>query len=434
MKFRVSRFWKILLLLSLVLGIVLRLIWTEDMEWKEDEYYNFIQSQLIGATKPWPWIGMPSGVYLANPGMSIWIFVWLARIFRATDPIELAHAVQIFALLGIILVLVFAFRFVKRSEREAWFWTFSIAMVNPFAVFYQRKLWPEPLLPAFSMLMLMGFWRRNFFWGAFVWGFFGAILGQIHMGGFFMAFALFLWTVLFNQRSVPLKVPSWKGWFAGSVVGALPLIPWALYLLRHPTGHPVSSGMGEALQFKFWVFWITDPLGLTLSNPLGLLRGNSIFSQISDFIRYPVIAGHATYLCAIAHVVVLVTGVWIIGSGLWRKPKRTESTLPQSSALWGFGGFMTVTGVNIRRYYMAASFPFEFLWLVKLALTDPRHARKLLLTLWAGELLISACFVGYVHVHDGATQGDYGEAYRIQRDRHRAQNGESWPDLKLLRD
>jgi hypothetical protein len=425
---KLSRFWKIFLLTSLILGVVLRLIWTEDMEWKEDEYYNFIQSQLIGTTKPWPWVGMPSGVYLANPGMSIWIFVWIARLFRATDPIALAHAVQLFSLAGIVLILVFALRFVTESEREPWLWTFCLSMVNPFSVFYQRKLWPEPCLPVFCMLMWMGFWRRERFWGAFVWGLVGAILGQIHMAGFFMALGLLLWTVISKSRF------DWKGWLAGSVLGSLTLLPWLIYLTQHPTGHDVSSGWGEAVQLKFWVFWVTDALGLTLSNPLGLLRGNSIFTQISDFIRYPVVQDHATYLCGIAHLAVLVTGVWIIVRGYLLPKPKSASDLPEKSMLLGFGPLMTLTGINIRRYYMAASFPFEILWLAKLALADSRFGRRCLMTLWAAQLLISACFVGYVHVHDGSTQGDYGEAYRIQRDRHRAQNGESWPDLKLLRD
>jgi len=37
----------------------------------------------------------------------------------------------------------------------------------------------------------------------------------------------------------------------------------------------------------------TDPLGLHLGNPLGLLLCSSLWSQ-SDFVCYPVLNGHAT--------------------------------------------------------------------------------------------------------------------------------------------
>jgi hypothetical protein len=84
---------------------------------------------------------------------------------------------------------------------------------------------------------------------------------------------------------------------------------------------------------------------------------------------------------------------------------------------------------------MRVSFPFEQIWLVRLALShnpNRQAGRVVLVLLWVGQLLISAHFIGYIHVNQGSLQGDYGEAYHVVRDRHRAQTGESWPDLKLI--
>ena len=47
------------------------MLYVQDMEYKEDEEYDFLQSQV----KAWPSIGMPSGVYVPNPGIASGCFV-----------------------------------------------------------------------------------------------------------------------------------------------------------------------------------------------------------------------------------------------------------------------------------------------------------------------------------------------------------------------
>jgi hypothetical protein len=422
-----TRGWKAFLLFSFIAGLFLRTLYVRDMEYKEDERYDFTQSQVIGNTAPWPTYGIASGVYIVNPGMSIWVFAVLAKISGATTPTELARALQVFSWLGVCLVLVFAFFFIeKHEERVPWFWVFSLAMVNPMAILYQRKLWPEPFLPFFSMLFLMGWYRRERWTWAFVWGLVGAILGQIHMSGFFYAGALFLWTAFFGRSNS--QRPHWKSWFLGSVIGSLPLIPWAIYVLQHPTPHAINPGWGEALQFKYWDFWIGDAFGLHLGNALGIYIGDSQIEQLSDFIRYPIIAGQATYLVAVAHLAIIGCVIWTLLQfarwvsqevrGGWSNFKRdivgveSPSIFAKNSALLGSGILMTLTNVNIRRYYMMVTFPFEQFWISSFALK--RHGGKIMLAvLWTAQLLISAHFVGYIHVNQGSPKGDYGDAYHV---------------------
>lgn len=426
MKLKLTRGWFLFLSFAFFAGIVLRLIFVQDMEYKEDEEYNFNQTQFIGHTQPWPWYGIPSGVYIVNPGMSIWVFTLLAKLFGIHSPTSLAHAVQLFALGGMALILPFALKWIHtEDERKTWLWALALALVNPFLVLYQRKLWPEPFLPFFTMLTFMGWWKRRDRSGAFLWGLFGAFVGQVHMSGFFLAAALFLWSIFFDKALAAPQTSriQWKYWFLGSCMGALPLIPWFLYILQNPVNHAITSGWSEAAQLKYWVFWFTDPLGLHLGNPLGLLRGPSHWDQISDFVRYPLLNGQATYLVGLAHFGAVIAAVLIFGKAfvsIWKSRRQIKSLLIgtesqtafiQSSALFGCGILMTLTGVMIRRYYMAVTFPLEFICLVRMADLRSRLGHILLITLWICELFISANFVGYIHVNQGSTSGDYGPAY-----------------------
>lgn len=433
-------------MLAAIAGLLLRTLFLEDMEWKEDEHYNFIVTQLVGRTDPWPWVGMPSGVFIPNPGMSVWVFVWLARLVGAEDPVSLMRALAVLSWIGICLIVPFARSCLKRAEdRETWLWAFALAMVNPFAIYYQRKLWPEPFFPLFSMLFLWGWWERDRLLGAVAWGFLGAWLGQIHMSGFFLAAGFLAWTILFG-KSAPgedgtATRPRWIAWFAGSALGALPLLPWLAYLVSNPTPQAASSGLSEAAQLKFFVFWISDPLGIHLGNPLGLLRGPTAWNQISDFVRYPLLGGSATYLNGLAHALILLigSGALLLGarrlSSLslpqWKQVLSgtgSQTGLAQGAALWGFGGLLTLTGVRIRRYYMMVSFPLEFVWFVRTIRSATPRSRSWLLVLCLAQAFVSACLVGYVHVNRGAREGDYGDAFEVVVEKHLRKHGKPWPE------
>jgi hypothetical protein len=134
--------------------------------------------------KPSPGLGqgITSGVQVVNPGFSIWDFTVLARLFDIHRPTELAFALRIFAgswdlTRPAVCLLV---RFESNQQREAWLWAFffSLAMVNPFLIYYQRKIWPQAFQPFFGMVSLMGWWNRGLPLGAFVWGRWGALLGR----------------------------------------------------------------------------------------------------------------------------------------------------------------------------------------------------------------------------------------------------------------
>jgi hypothetical protein len=398
----------------LLAGAVLRLVWVEDMEYKYDEEYMFERTQEVGRTEPWPWLGMTSGAGLRNPGMSVWVFLALGKVFAVREPTDLARAVQVLNVVALLFVVVFAVRAVPAEEREAWLWAAALAAVNPLAVLFQRKIWAQSVLPVFSLAMLVGWWYRDRRWGAFLWGLVGACLGQIHMSGFFFAAGFLAWAALFDRKRV-----AWLGWLAGSFLGALPLVPWLHYVATHLGDRTAESEpWTNFLKFAFWKIWATDALGLGSEYTLN--------PKLREFLDYPFLGGRPTHLMLVLHLgVVLIGAVILIRSAyfLWEERLRwrelwvgnwSPTAFAQSAALWGFGLLLMALNIGLYRHYLIATFPLEFVWLARQALVSPggawqsRFGRGLLATLCFVHLVISAGFVAYIHVHRDTLGGDYG--------------------------
>jgi hypothetical protein len=396
-------------------GVVLRLIWPNDIEFKADERWMFTRAQNVGVTEPWPWLGMPTSAMVSNPGLNVWFFAVLRRLFQASNPPELARTVQVLNICAIAILVSFALRIVAEKEREPWLWAAGLGSVNPIAVLFQRKIWQPCVLPIFTIVILIGWWRRDSRVGAFVWGLVGAILGQIHISGFLFAAAFALWTEFYQRSSV-----RWKAWFAGSVLGALPMLPWLAYLHRESSRQSAFPGhFSHLFEFSFWTRWVTEPFGLGLSYSLG--------SDYRDFLAWPIIAGVRTWLVLLIHLLLISCAVVAFGRWLLTKSgdtpildARGSSTgLALSASFIGFGVLLTLSMLPIHRWYLIAAFPLEFVWLARMALVpdrsaQPRSGRNLLAVLCGLQAILSFCFLSYIHLNGGAPHGDYGISYSAQ--------------------
>jgi hypothetical protein len=422
--------WPILgIVLALLAGASLRLIWPTDIEYKADEAWTFQHSHDAEVS----WLGMPSSVDIPNPGMSLWVFMLLQRISGATDPPALARAVQLVNVTALILLVGFAFRHVPRPEREAWLWAAALVAVNPLAVLFHRKIWPPCALPLLTLAMLYGWWYRHRRSGAFIWGLLGVCLGQIHMAGFFFAAGFVLWALLFDRprratisdselrtQNSELKV-AWRNWLLGSVLGALPMLPWLIHLLTHPSERPINPHRWvHACELKFWIRWCSESFGLGIDYTFG--------PHFRDFLRYPVLADRPTYLVAALHGIVAGIALLLLartGARLWRQRQRWQelwigresaSAFTQNAALWGFGLLLTLSSFSIHRHYMIVLFPLEFLWIARLALRSYslRFGRIVLLALWCGQFGLSANMLAYIHARQNLANTEYGIPYGAQ--------------------
>ena len=396
--------------IALTAGLLLRLAYPADIEFKYDEHWLFVHAT-SGHADYSPWLGMRSSLGVFNPGLSAWVFTALAAVSRATTPVALARAVQLTNGLALALAALFAWTCVRRDEREPWLWGIGLGAVNPMAVVFARKIWQQSLLPIFTLTALVGWWHRDRRWGACLWGVVGACMGQVHVSGFFLTGGFALWAALFDRRAT-----RWRWWAAGMLLGLLPMAPWIVYLAG--TFGARSSGSfapWRVVTPVYWIFWFTEPLGIGLWSSLGW--------HMLDFLR-------SGPLCAVGGLHVAAIG---LGVAVWRLIARRRQEVSRagwigrdptgfatSAVFLGCGGLMTLSMLAVHRSYVYVTFPLEFVWLAALVVgpgapeASRRLARRLLAALWVVECLITASFLVYIHTHNGAPGADYGVVYRAQ--------------------
>lgn len=395
------------------IGAGLRLAWVEDIEYKSDEAWTYAHARAAAHGESFDWVGMPSSAGPANPALSLWAFVPLS--WFADEPTGLARGVGWLSIASIVLLIGFAVRCVPRPDREAWLWAAALLAVNPVAVLHHRKIWPPCMLPLFIVLFLIAWWYRDRRPAAFLWGALGALIGQIHVGAFFFTAGFVLWSWRCAERRL-----AWRTWLAGSLLGSLPMLPWLVHLATAPSQpHLTTLKWARIFECKFWIRWLTEPLGIGLDHSLG--------DDNLDFLCQPLVGGHATWLVAGLHLGGLIVGTIILvraarsaGAVRWKLfSAGTPTELICNAALWGYGLLLTLSCLPMHRHYMVIIYPIELLWFAHLALRAsgteqrPRLARSLLATLVAVELLITASFLVYVH-HKQDIHGDYGVAWGSQ--------------------
>jgi len=383
------------------------------MEWKSDEQYMYNTAQEVAKTGHWHAVGMESGGGIVNPGLSMALFSAMAYFVQT--PTGMDEIVQWTNVISILCFLGFIILKIEKEQRDIWLWGLTLASVSPLAVLFSRKIWEQDMLPIFCFLVIWSNAYRNKSWGVFLWGLFGALIGQIHMSGFFYATGLAIFTIIYDYRNKhPFK---WGYWLTGSAIGSIGLIPWIMYILSHPQGNNFS--VSHILQFNFYIYWFLDSHGL---NTMYSLRKN-----IWDFIKEPYIGNQATYLVAILHIALACAGLYT-ATRIWGYLKRIVTYIKQKqlfnkltlnltstnfyllSILLGLGIMMTFSGIIVCQHYLIVAFPFTYIFMAKIF----QHKKRLLIGIIFAQLLLTVSFLVYIHRHDGAKDADYGMTYQSQ--------------------
>ncbi|MFZ4401029.1 MAG: hypothetical protein ACOYO1_13410 [Bacteroidales bacterium] len=394
-------------------GIFLRILWVNDMEWKGDERIMYKAAVKIAETGELPATGMKSGGGIENPGLSMWVFGFIAKF--TTDPVKMVSIVTFSNIIALLGFLILALKKFKADDREIWLWGIALAAVSPMAILFSRKLWAQDILPMLTFLIILGHQYRHKPWGAFIWGFIGAIVGQIHMSGFFFAFGLFAFTAGYDYKN-KLK-SNWIFWILGSAIGAIGLIPWILYFVHH-TGDSTLSIL-HIFQFNFFIYWFIDPTGLNITYTLR--------ESIYQYISYPWVNGINTYLVALIHIgLVVIAGFVIIGIVkltkktyfLFRNHKlikeiieiKESNTFYLLAILLGLGIVMTLSCIWIQPHYLIIAFPFPYIFVMRMLYPNFRLMMAALIL----QLLLSITFLGFIHQTQGTTNSDYCKTYEYK--------------------
>ena len=131
---------------AILFGVVVRLVWPSDMEWKGDEQYLFFHAT---GSDPFPWLGQASSVGTHNPGMSIWVYSAMVKVLGISTPVGLVRCVMWVNVLALLALLLFVIKVVPARQREPWLWATALLAVNPVAILFSRKLWVQCVLPPF---------------------------------------------------------------------------------------------------------------------------------------------------------------------------------------------------------------------------------------------------------------------------------------------
>jgi len=356
--------------------------------------------------------------------MSVWVFVLLGLAGHTATPEGLTRAVAILAIVGHAAILAIPRWIVDDEEdRTAWTWAFALTMTNPILVFLERKIWAQSVLPLFDVVLICAFMLRRTRTGSFVWGLVGALVGQIHMAGFFFAFPLAVFTKLLGRGIV-----RWRAWVAGSFVGAIPAISWLVYLVRDRPP-PSPSPWWLRFRLEFYQYFFSDPSALCVAYVIG--------DDTIAALRYPIVAGHPTFLVGAAFVVLAVASLAIAMRALRRVwlgrsdlkgllfGDRSDTGILLSSTLIGMGALMTLPSISIFRHYMMALFPLPYVWTARAALRGPRGERWLA-ALFAGGLAVCVGVLSFVAANDGAQE--FGKSWGAQ-----VRDGTSTAEAKRFR-
>ncbi|HET6335362.1 MAG TPA: hypothetical protein VFG30_19185 [Polyangiales bacterium] len=385
----------------LALGSILRVLWPLDIEWKYDEKWMLERAiQIADGNSPWPWIGMPSGAGVENPGASIWPFALLAHIART--PISMTFAVMLLNVVALWGFALWVHKTWPAETRERGMWGIALFAVSPLPVLFARKIWAQDLLPVLLVPWLWAHTKREHFGAAFAWGLIGATLGQIHMSGFFAAAALALATLIVDRKGT-----RWLGWFLGSCVAALPLLPWIKFVAS-PAANHISAGYTVSVMF----FWDA------LLNAFGLRLRYSLKHDFLTYLSGPQLFGTSTYLAGAAHVALLsmvFVGGWLaIRNRVWLK-LPTDLQIHAISIL-GCGAMLHGLGVKFHPHYLIVFSPLLQMFVAWV------FALRARLFWWTCGLqcFVTLTFMWFIHTNGGAPRGDYGVSYRAQTPEQRA--------------
>jgi len=411
----------VLALISLLVGLLIRLFWVQDMPFEMDQKWTMQRVMNWGVSEPFPWIGMRSSVGVPNPGLSVWGFIGLGALF-GSHPIGVATGVIFLNFFSLLILFIYAFKKTKGLEQNLWMWLISFNCVNPFSFHFNRNIWAQSLLPFLGTLVLLSWLHRSKKSASFLLGLAGFSMGQIHLGGFFTFISLIFCTLVWDGMTQNKKINK-KGLLLGVGVSSLGLIPWVLFKIQNP-----SQSAAKVISSEIWYkiktltiprIWIEDSLGVSIHYTLG--------HHFTNFLKLPLWNNNPTSFVYAAHVFIwalFIVLIFIFSIYFFKSVKKVnwknlEIQHPFATVflLFFISGCMAMTfgPFLFYRHYLLNLYPILFGFLPILIVYPVRSWSKAVGSLlWALQLFITLQFIHFIHVNGGAEKADYSVSYSKQ--------------------
>ena len=355
---------------------------------------------------PWPWVGMQSGVGTENPGASVWAFTALAHV---TDtPEGMTFAVMLLNVLALWAFAAWVMKLWPEDDREVGLGGLALFAVSPLPVLFSRKIWAQDLLPVLLVPWYIGHSLRHRAWAAFIFGFISALMGQLHLSGFFAAASMWIATLIYDRKGT-----RWLSLLGGATLGALPMLPWLQFLLS-----------GKASTRPRLFIWSIDYFWEGFKLTWGVNLRYTMHKNFGEFLRSPRIGETNTWFIGGLHIALclLALACVIIIAIKFRSLRLSQPLRIYATAIVLTGVLLHALGVLVYVHYLIVWSPLLHIataWMLS-------HRRHLLAVCITMQLIITSSFLWFIHTHGGAPRGDFGVSYGAQTEEQR-RDGPTWP-------
>ncbi|MBI5793573.1 hypothetical protein HZA87_00590 [Candidatus Uhrbacteria bacterium] len=403
-----------LLSLAIIIGVVVRFLALDAMEFKGDEFKAFALAAAYLQHGALPQVGLQSSTGLFNPPFFL-VLLWPALLIR-TDPVFVTGWIVLLNAAGILGLLLFLRRLGGTLFSLS---ATAIVATAPWLFVLSRKIWAQDALFPFLILtgwLLISYARDRRPWQLWSAAAGMALLTQLHMSSFPLPVAAALWLAILRIR------PRWRDVAIAVIIFLLLYAPYISFHVQDDFRNlmqTTTSNAGSIFDQVRWMVGINGAIGLDYV--WGPLKPAAILSWIVAA------ADAGTWILGIAAVVGLV----LI---MKRIPERSSNMrFPDHlSALDQYVLLLLCIAVVTLGIYIVFGVPaLPFYHLIFLPLIPVLSS--IALTMLPGKLHISATlflvlivstFLGLTQSfrtvildHPDQLNGDYGTPYRNAQDK-----------------
>lgn len=217
--------FKIALFIIILIAIFLRLANIEYMEFKNDEAKNSFLTVNLIKNKVLPLMGDTASTGVHHPAM----FIYLLTIpfMLSYNPVIAAIYIVLLNILAVYICYLFCSEFFNKTVALL---ATAFFAINPWAIFYSRKIWAEDVLPLFVLACFYFLYKVIFkqHQKYIIYSFITlAIFTQLHASSFYFLISFFIILAISKPK---IKI---KYYLLSALAFLVLYIPYALYIFQN---------------------------------------------------------------------------------------------------------------------------------------------------------------------------------------------------------